>query len=205
MNFKKNFNSNYTRIFILAAIFIYFFTFSAISNAAKNDVNISNKSHCSESEQQYEEKNEQHERADTTVSKPEHEHQNHHHHHHHHKAFHGGKLFEIGSCENGHCEMKINENGTVDLWLVGGGNNTGTSIRTSAEEIKFKCKLKKGLKNDEFDLILKASPIELAEESIGDCSHFTGHHEKLAGKNDGFFANGKIYFKGQNTKIEIDY
>lgn len=192
------------RVSIYIMLFSYFCFFSAISSAEENLKQDETVHQCRGQHHQHDEKDalDKHDGHNHTHStKHEHEHK----HRHQHKSFHDGKLFEIGSCENGHCEIKLNENGTVELWLVGGGNNTGNSIRTSAEEIKFKCKLKNGLKNDEFDLILKAAPIELAEESAGDCSYFTGHHEKLAGKNISFFANGNIYFKGKNIKVEIDY
>ncbi len=197
MNLKKSSEDNLIKVIVYIVVLVYCCVFSSALKAAENNEDKNNENHCCEQHRQHTDHNHAH--SDS------HQHQNQHQHGHHHKAFHDGKLFEIGSCENGHCEIKLNEDGMVELWLVGGGNNTGASIRTSAEEIKFKCKLKNGLKNDEFDLILKAAPIELAEESIGDCSHFTGHHEKLAGKNIRFFANGKIYFKGKNIKVEIDY
>ncbi|HPG56376.1 MAG TPA: hypothetical protein PKW98_01045 [Candidatus Wallbacteria bacterium] len=177
MNYKKNSIFNVPTIVIYSAILIYLiFLSSSLCRAGEAD----------------EDRN-------------HHKHGVGHSHEHEHKAAHGGKLSVIGSCENGHCEIKLSEEGTVELWLVGGGNDTARSVRTTDEEIKFKVKLKNGLSGGEFDLVLKAWPIELAEEKIGDCSRFKGWNEKLKGRGIKFFASGKINFKGRKTGVKIDY
>ena len=122
------------------------------------------------------------------------------HHNHTHKAYHDGVLNIIESCEVGHAEVKVN-NGQLDLWFVGGSDHTDRSVRVKETEINLKIttedsKIEK--------LLLEAAPLELAEESIGDCSHFVGKADWLKDIKN-FRGESEIIFKGKKMKLIIDY
>jgi len=119
-----------------------------------------------------------------------------------HEAVHGGSLNVIGCCEAGHAEVLATE-GSVEVWFVGGGHDTNKSVRIKDEEIKLAVSIA-GVK-EAFDLVLKADPLKLAEESTGDCSHFSGFDKRLGEKNILFKAKAKINYKGKKVELIIDY
>jgi hypothetical protein len=120
---------------------------------------------------------------------------------HGHKAAHGGCLNELEECENGHAEVKVDGN-VLKLWFVGGGNDTKKSVRVPDKEITLTIKGEKGAADKQ--LVLKAKPIELAEEKIGDCSYFEGQADWLKDLKE-FDAAGTVTFKGKQVKLKIDY
>jgi len=118
-----------------------------------------------------------------------------------HKAAHGGCLNAIGTCENGHAEVKI-EGNVLMLWFVGGGSDTDKAVRIPDKEISLSVTLD-GEKEAK-TLVLKAKPNELAEEKEGDCSHFEGQADWLKDAKK-FAATGKVTFKGKKQDLRIEY
>ncbi len=119
-----------------------------------------------------------------------------------HKTIHHGCLNAIGSCENGHAEVRIDGN-TMKLWFVGGGTDTDKAVRVGDSEITLAVTLE-GQKNGTQKLVLVAKPDELAEEKVGDCSAFEGSAKWL--KNAGkFVAVATIKFKGKIQTLRIEY
>lgn len=121
-------------------------------------------------------------------------------HHHGHKAHHNGVLCVIEQCEVGHIETLL-DGDTLEAWFVGGGHNTDRSVRIKAEEIPLMVSV---LGQNQKALILKASPLKLAGEKVGDCSHFLAKADWLKGTKR-FEAQGKIVFKGILRKLFIKY
>ena len=120
--------------------------------------------------------------------------------HHGHKAHHGGCLNVVGSCEIGHAEVRLDD-GRLELWFVGGGNDTGSAVKVAAEKISLKVLLPG---NEEKELELAASPLRLAGESIGDCSHFVGEAEWLRDIEE-FHAEGGVDFRGGRRELIIEW
>jgi hypothetical protein len=117
----------------------------------------------------------------------------------HHEAHHGGVLNVIGE-EAGHIEIRI-EGDTLETWFVGGGHDTNRSVPIKAEEIPLKVTVPgKG----ERVLVLKASPMRLAGEKEGNCSHFIAKADWLRDVK-GFEARGEVVFKGTRHKLVIKY
>jgi hypothetical protein len=118
-----------------------------------------------------------------------------------HKAVHGGSLNALGTCENGHAEVKV-EGDIMKLWFVGGGSDTDKSVRVPDKEFMLTVTPKggKGTKT----LMLKAKPIEIAEETVGSCSHFEGQGDWLRGVYE-FMATGSVSFKGRAQAIRVEY
>lgn len=120
-------------------------------------------------------------------------------HHGHHEAHHGGVLNVIGE-EAGHIEIRI-EGDTLEAWFVGGGHDTDRSVPIEAEEISLKVSVPgKG----EMALVLKASPMKLAGEKVGHCSHFVAKADWLRDVK-GFEARGEVVFKGTRQRLVIKY
>lgn len=120
-------------------------------------------------------------------------------HHGHHEAHHGGVLNVIGE-EAGHIEIRV-EGDTLEAWFVGGGHDTDRSVPIKAEEIPLKVTVPgKG----ERALVLKASPMKLAGEKVGHCSHFIAKADWLRDVK-GFEARGEVVFKGIHQKVVIKY
>jgi len=116
-----------------------------------------------------------------------------------HKAYHDGVLNVIGK-ELAHVEILI-EGDTLKAWFVGGGQDTGRSVRIKAREIPLKVTSPgKG----ERKLILRASPLKLAGEKAGDCSHFTARADWLRGVKE-FQAKGTVVIKGVKEQLIIHY
>lgn len=120
-------------------------------------------------------------------------------HHGHHEAHHGGVLNVIGD-EAGHIEIRV-ERDTLEAWFVGGGHDTDRSVPIKAEEIPLKVTVPgKG----EMALVLKASPMKLAGEKVGHCSHFIARADWLRDVK-GFEARGEVVFKGIRQELVIKY
>lgn len=116
-----------------------------------------------------------------------------------HKAVHGGSLNAIVTCENGHAEVKL-DGDRLQLWFVGGGSDTGRSVRVPDRSIKLRMKTTNGAKT----LILNPKPLDLAGEKIGDCSYFEGAAPWLQGLAQ-FTGEGQITFKDKKTPLKIEY
>ena len=120
-------------------------------------------------------------------------------HHGHHEAHHGGILNVIGE-EAGHIEIRI-EGDTLEAWFVGGGHDTDRSVPIKAVEIPLKVTVPgKG----EMVLVLKASPMKLAGEKVGHCSHFIARADWLRDVRE-FEARGKVAFKGTRHELVIKF
>ena len=118
-----------------------------------------------------------------------------------HTAYHGGCLNAIGSCDNGHAEVKV-EDGVLTLWFVGGGNDTGRAVRVPDRVIALA--VKTGENQPARTLTLEPKPNALAEEKVGDCATFVGQADWLKGIKE-FGATGKVTFKGTEQTFRIDY
>lgn len=118
-----------------------------------------------------------------------------------HKAAHGGSLNAIEECAAGHAEVKL-EDGVLRVWFVGGDGDTETAVRVRAAEIPLLATADGG--ETVRALTLKAKPLALAEETIGDCSHFTAEAEWLE-ETGKFLAVGVIKFKGVTRTLRIEY
>ena len=117
-----------------------------------------------------------------------------------HKAYHEGSLNAITQCENGHFEIKVTE-GIFEGWFVGGGTDTGRAVRIKADKIGLNVFLPDGTNKE---LVLSASPLKLAGENIGDCSHFQGEASWLK-EAKSFQATWKIFFKDRWQPLIIQY
>jgi len=118
---------------------------------------------------------------------------------HGHEAPHGGVLNVIGK-ELAHVEILI-EGDTLEAWFLGGGQDTGRSVRIKAGEIPLKVSFPgKG----EMKLVLRASPLKLAGEKAGNCSHFTANANWLKDVKE-FEARGEVVIKGIREKLIIRY
>lgn len=120
-------------------------------------------------------------------------------HHGHHEAYHGGVLNVIGE-EAGHIEIRLVED-TMDAWFVGGGNETNRSVPIKAEEVTLAVTIPG---QDEQELVLRANPMKLAGEELGECSRFIAQADWLDGVEE-FEAKGEIEFKGVNQALIIKY
>jgi hypothetical protein len=119
--------------------------------------------------------------------------------HHGHKAHHGGVLNAIGK-ELAHAEVLIVED-SLEVWFVGGGQDTDRSVRIKAAEIPLTVKIPgQGQKK----LVLKADPLKLAGEKVGSCSHFIARADWLKGVQE-FEATGSIVIKGVKEKLIVHY
>ncbi len=121
-------------------------------------------------------------------------------HDHGHEAHHGGCLNVIESCELGHAEVKV-EGDVLRCWLVEGGQDTDKALRSSDSEIELSIALEDGQTRS---LTLQAKPIELAGETVGDCSHFEAQADWLASV-DHFEATGKVTVKGEMRDMVVHY
>ena len=110
-----------------------------------------------------------------------------------HEAAHGGVLNVIGE-EVGHAEIRLTGD-LVEVWFVGGGNDTDRAVPVKAHDIRLTV---------EKELLLEAAPLVLAGESEDNCSHFTTNCEWL-GAMDEFEAHGHVLFKGQEMELIIHY
>lgn len=119
-------------------------------------------------------------------------------HHHSHKAHHNGALCVIDQCEVGHIETLV-DGDTLKVWFVGGGHDTDRSVRIKAEEISLTVSVPG---QGQRALTLKASPLKLAGEKVGDCSHFLARADWLKGVKE-FEAQGEVVFKGIQRKLFI--
>jgi hypothetical protein len=119
---------------------------------------------------------------------------------HGHKAYHGGSLNVISECTTGHLEIKVIED-KIDAWLVSGNQDTNKSVRIKADTIALSVFLPDGTDKE---LALTASPLELAGEKAGDCSHFEARAAWLNGIRN-FKATGKIFFKEKWLPLIIVY
>ena len=105
---------------------------------------------------------------------------------HGHVAHHGGTLNAIEKCEIGHIEVKVG-NGAIECWFVGGGHDTDKSVRIPDAQIGLAVTFEG---KPDATLTLLPEPLELAGETVGDCSHFTGAAEWLT-EDAEFHALGK--------------
>lgn len=121
-------------------------------------------------------------------------------HEHSHEVHHGGTLNAIESCEIGHAEVRLHED-TIELWFVGGGADTGRAVTISDPFVTLEVTLPDGRKEI---LRLETSPLELAGEKVGDCSHFVGKAEWLKGIEN-FKARGEVDFRGAKRQLIIEY
>jgi hypothetical protein len=119
--------------------------------------------------------------------------------HHGHKAHHGGILNVIGK-ELAHVEVRIQED-TLEAWFVGGGQDTGRSVRIEAAEIPLTINIPN---RERKNLLLKADPLRLAGEKMGYCSHFVARAEWLKEVKE-FEAKGSVVIKGVKEKLIIQY
>ena len=110
-----------------------------------------------------------------------------------HEAHHGGVLNVIGE-ETGHVEIRL-AGDLVELWFVGGGNDTHRAVPIKADNVRLIV---------EKELILDAAPLVLAGESEGNCSHFTARADWLGALKE-FSARGRVMFKGQELDLVIRY
>jgi len=117
-----------------------------------------------------------------------------------HTAYHGGSLNAIETCAVGHAEIKI-DGKTMNLWLVGGENETGKAVRTADPAIELKVTADGG---KTWSISLQPMPLELAGEKVGDCSHFEATADWLDGLKK-FHAEGQVDFKGKKRAVKIDY
>jgi hypothetical protein len=119
---------------------------------------------------------------------------------HGHVAVHGGCLNEIGGCENGHAEIKL-EGARVRMWLVGGGSNTAAAMRVPDASIALAITV---AGQPPRTLVLPAKPLILAEETVGSCSYFEANANWLAGAT-AFTATGGLTFNGKKADLVIEY
>lgn|GEM_PF-1401228 len=118
-----------------------------------------------------------------------------------HKAAHGGCLNALGTCENGHAEVRV-DGARLELWFVGGGTDTQRAVRIPDPQIALTVTLP-GAPEPRV-VVLTATPNELAEEKTGDCSHFAGEAEWLRTART-FTAQGKVTFRGRPQDLRIEY
>jgi hypothetical protein len=119
---------------------------------------------------------------------------------HGHVAVHGGCLNEIGGCENGHAEIKL-EGARLRMWLVGGGSNTAAAMRVPDPSIALAITVPG---QPPRTLVLPAKPLILAEETVGSCSYFEASADWLAGAAE-FKATGGLTFNGKKADLVIEY
>ncbi len=118
-----------------------------------------------------------------------------------HATAHGGALNAIEACAIGHLEVKL-EDGALAAWFVDGDNATTTAVRVAAREIPLLVSTDGG--ETVRPLTLQPAPLALAEETVGDCSHFTAAEEWLKDAK-AFIAVGVVKFKGTTRVLRINY
>jgi len=117
---------------------------------------------------------------------------------HSHEAVHDGVLCAVGK-DAGHIETII-EGDMLEAWFVG-HQDTDRAVQVKAEEIPLKVTVPgKG----EMQLVLKAAPMRLAGEKVGQCSHFIAQADWLKGVKQ-FRAKGEVEFKGIKQRVFIKY
>lgn len=119
--------------------------------------------------------------------------------HHGHKPHHGGVLNVIGE-EAGHIEIRLQAD-TLEAWFVGGGHDTHRSIPIKAAKIPLTVSVPG---KEEMELVLKAAPLKLAGEKIGQCSHFVAKADWLRDVKR-FEAWGEVEFRGIRQMLRIKY
>jgi hypothetical protein len=122
------------------------------------------------------------------------------HHQGHHKAHHGGVLNVIGKCETGHIEVRL-KGDTLETWLVGGGHDTHRAVPVKARQISLTVAIPG---QAERTLVLKADPMKLAGEHLGNCSSFTAKAGWLKDVKQ-FEARGELIYKGVSHELLIKY
>ena len=121
--------------------------------------------------------------------------------HHGHETAHGGELNVIEECAIGHVEVIV-DGDMLKVWFVGGDGATTTAIRVTATEIPLLVTPDEGVTIQ--GLTLVAAPMVLAEETVGDCSHFAATAPWLAAAKR-FTAVGLVKFKGVVRVLRIDH
>jgi hypothetical protein len=115
-----------------------------------------------------------------------------------HDAFHHGVLSVVGK-DAGHIETLVEED-MLEAWFVG-HQDTDRAVQVKAEEIPLTVTVPgKG----EMQLVLKAAPMRLAGEKVGQCSHFVAKADWLKDVKK-FRAKGEVEFKGIRQKFFIKY
>ncbi len=122
-------------------------------------------------------------------------------HEHGHKAAHGGCLNALGTCENGHAEVRLTD-GTLEVWFVGGGSDTEKAVPIA--DSAFTLHVTPEQATAPRPLELAAHPSELSEEKVGACSHFVGEAEWLKGVT-AFTATGEVTFRGRKQDVRVEY
>jgi hypothetical protein len=126
-----------------------------------------------------------------------------------HHAYHGGCLNAIVTCSLGHAEVVL-EGDTLKVWFVGGENNTDKPVRVTDKQIVLTVKPDGG---EAKTLTLDPMPNKLANEEVGNCSHFEGKADWLTGVKK-FDAEGKLTLAdkdnpltkpGEEKPIKIEY
>jgi hypothetical protein len=117
-----------------------------------------------------------------------------------HKTAHQGSLNPIERCEIGHAEVKL-EGKTLSLWFVGSPDTTrAVPIPERAVVLKVQIPGEKNART----LRLRPQPLDLAGETVGNCSHFEGEAPWLSGLGK-FTATGTVVFKGTKRPLRIEY
>jgi hypothetical protein len=118
-----------------------------------------------------------------------------------HQTAHAGVLNAIVKCEIGHAEAK-REGDTLHVWFVGGAPDTTKAVPIPDRTVILK--IVAPTIQQPRRLVLKPEPLDLAGETIGNCSRFTGTAAWLQGM-DRFTATATITFKGQKQPLRIEY
>jgi hypothetical protein len=117
-----------------------------------------------------------------------------------HKTAHQGSLNAIERCEIGHAEVKV-EGKTLSLWFVGSPDTTrAVPIPEHAVALKVQIPGEKSART----LRLRPQPLDLAGETVGNCSHFEGDAPWLSEQGK-FTATGTVVFKGTQRPLRIEY
>lgn len=117
-----------------------------------------------------------------------------------HKAPHGGVLSEIEACGIGHVEMVINGDQMV-LWFLDEGHNVDRTVPIIEERIPLSIITDKGKR---IELQAIASPMKLAGEKLGRCSHFVAQVEGLSELKN-FECYGWVRFKGETRPLYMRF
>lgn len=118
-----------------------------------------------------------------------------------HETAHGGALNAIVKCEIGHAEVK-REGDLLHVWFVGGAPDTTRAVPIPDKAVKLQMTLENtGLSRT---LVLKPEPLDLAGETVGNCSRFAARAPWLQ-EASRFLATGTVTFKGQKEPLRIEY
>jgi hypothetical protein len=99
----------------------------------------------------------------------------------------------------GHVLIRIKED-KLHAYFLGGGHDINRLVQIKVEEIPLTVSVPgKG----EMALILKASPMKLADEEMGHCSHFVAKADWLKDVEK-FYARGEVVFKGIRQELVIN-